>query len=333
MSSPSRSISKGVQRREIADDAAATRLLAEVDAMITVPNDRIGQVIDPDASALEAFRVVDEVLLKASKVSSSCCTRRASSTSISPTSAPSSRVPARRSSVWARARRRIVRSRPRVRRLESLARGQHQRRARRAASRIRAGRPEPAGSSAGRRRDPCRRRSARERHLRCEHRRGTRGRGPHHVDRHGVGRPPAGRAAAAADPDRPPSAAPRDGPRASRRAGPRASLRASPQAGSHRCTDSCRAIDDSGARPPTRPRRIARPAVLPAQPSPDLGHGTSARPKGFPSRRPARGRADRATSRLAAAPRPRSGPAGGSRPASAGTRSSGRTRTTGGRRG
>ena len=33
--------------------------------MITVPNDHVGQVIDPDASALEAFRVVDEVLLKA----------------------------------------------------------------------------------------------------------------------------------------------------------------------------------------------------------------------------------------------------------------------------
>jgi cell division protein FtsZ len=54
---------EGTPRRDIAEDAAQ-RLLAEVDAMITVPNDRVGQVIDPDASALEAFRVVDEVLLK-----------------------------------------------------------------------------------------------------------------------------------------------------------------------------------------------------------------------------------------------------------------------------
>jgi len=55
---------EGTPRRDVADDAAEA-LLAEVDAMITVPNDQVGQVIDPDASALEAFRVVDEVLLKA----------------------------------------------------------------------------------------------------------------------------------------------------------------------------------------------------------------------------------------------------------------------------
>jgi cell division protein FtsZ len=55
---------EGTQRSEIAQDAAA-RLLAEVDAMITVPNDHVAEVIDQDASALEAFRVVDEVLLKA----------------------------------------------------------------------------------------------------------------------------------------------------------------------------------------------------------------------------------------------------------------------------
>ncbi len=55
---------EGTPRRDVAEDAAEV-LLAEVDAMITVPNDHVGQVIDPDASALEAFRVVDEVLLKA----------------------------------------------------------------------------------------------------------------------------------------------------------------------------------------------------------------------------------------------------------------------------
>jgi cell division protein FtsZ len=57
---------EGVQRREIADEAAA-RLLAEVDALITVPNERIDGVIRQDASALEAFRVVDEVLLQAAE--------------------------------------------------------------------------------------------------------------------------------------------------------------------------------------------------------------------------------------------------------------------------
>jgi cell division protein FtsZ len=55
---------EGSRRREIAD-ASATALLAEVDAMITVPNDRVGAVIDEDASALEAFQVVDDVLRQA----------------------------------------------------------------------------------------------------------------------------------------------------------------------------------------------------------------------------------------------------------------------------
>ena len=55
---------EGIQRQEVADAAAAT-LLSEVDALITVPNDRVGEVIDDDASALEAFRVVDDVLLQA----------------------------------------------------------------------------------------------------------------------------------------------------------------------------------------------------------------------------------------------------------------------------
>ena len=55
---------EGVQRREIADDAAAS-LLSEVDALITVENDRVGDVVGEDTTALEAFRVVDDVLLQA----------------------------------------------------------------------------------------------------------------------------------------------------------------------------------------------------------------------------------------------------------------------------
>jgi len=55
---------EGTQRQEIADAAAAT-LLSEVDALITVPNDRVGDVVQEDASALEAFRIVDDVLLQA----------------------------------------------------------------------------------------------------------------------------------------------------------------------------------------------------------------------------------------------------------------------------
>jgi cell division protein FtsZ len=55
---------EGTQRQEIAEAAAAT-LLSEVDALITVPNDRVADVVQEDASALEAFRIVDDVLLQA----------------------------------------------------------------------------------------------------------------------------------------------------------------------------------------------------------------------------------------------------------------------------
>lgn len=55
---------EGSQRRRIAD-AAAAELVQHVDALIVVPNDRVGDVIAEDASMTEAFRVVDDVLLQA----------------------------------------------------------------------------------------------------------------------------------------------------------------------------------------------------------------------------------------------------------------------------
>jgi cell division protein FtsZ len=57
---------EGTQRMEIAEEAAA-KLLAEVDALITVPNEHVSDVIREEAPALEAFRVVDEVLLQAAE--------------------------------------------------------------------------------------------------------------------------------------------------------------------------------------------------------------------------------------------------------------------------
>ncbi len=55
---------EGAQRRRIAETAAA-ELAANVDAVIVVPNDRIADVLAEDASMIEAFRVVDDVLLQA----------------------------------------------------------------------------------------------------------------------------------------------------------------------------------------------------------------------------------------------------------------------------
>jgi cell division protein FtsZ len=55
---------EGSPRKKIAD-AAAAELAANVDALIVVPNDRVGTVLADDASMLDAFRVVDGVLLQA----------------------------------------------------------------------------------------------------------------------------------------------------------------------------------------------------------------------------------------------------------------------------
>ena len=54
---------EGAQRLRIAD-AAMTELAKSVDAIITIPNDRIADVVADDTSMLDAFRVVDDVLLQ-----------------------------------------------------------------------------------------------------------------------------------------------------------------------------------------------------------------------------------------------------------------------------
>jgi cell division protein FtsZ len=55
---------EGVQRQRIAD-AAAAELASNVDAIITIPNDRVGNVVAEDASILDAFELVDDVILQA----------------------------------------------------------------------------------------------------------------------------------------------------------------------------------------------------------------------------------------------------------------------------
>ena len=57
---------EGSQRMRIAD-AAETALAGQVDALIVVSNDRVGDVLAEDVSMIEAFRVVDDVLLQAVK--------------------------------------------------------------------------------------------------------------------------------------------------------------------------------------------------------------------------------------------------------------------------
>jgi len=55
---------EGSQRSRIAD-VAASELAEHVDALIVVPNDRVADVLAPDASVVDAFGVVDDVLLHA----------------------------------------------------------------------------------------------------------------------------------------------------------------------------------------------------------------------------------------------------------------------------
>jgi len=52
---------EGAQRKRIADDAYC-ELAEQVDTIITIPNDRVLQIIDKKTSLLEAFQIVDDVL-------------------------------------------------------------------------------------------------------------------------------------------------------------------------------------------------------------------------------------------------------------------------------
>ena len=52
---------EGAKRKENADEAIA-KLAHEVDALITIPNDRLLQTIDPRTPLLETFKIADDVL-------------------------------------------------------------------------------------------------------------------------------------------------------------------------------------------------------------------------------------------------------------------------------
>jgi cell division protein FtsZ len=55
---------EGAKRESVAEDAAAD-LQSNVDALIVVPNDRVSDVLAEDASLVDAFAAVDDVLLQA----------------------------------------------------------------------------------------------------------------------------------------------------------------------------------------------------------------------------------------------------------------------------
>ena len=49
-------------KRKLVAEKAAEELKAQVDALITIPNDRLKDVVQKNTSILDAFRVVDDVL-------------------------------------------------------------------------------------------------------------------------------------------------------------------------------------------------------------------------------------------------------------------------------
>src|SRR6266498_1524083 len=49
-------------RRKLVAEKAAEELKAKVDTLITIPNDRLKDVVEKNTSILDAFRVVDDVL-------------------------------------------------------------------------------------------------------------------------------------------------------------------------------------------------------------------------------------------------------------------------------
>lgn len=57
---------EGAQRQRVAD-SAMVELAKSVDAIIAIPNDRLADVVAEDASMLDAFRVVDDVLLEVAR--------------------------------------------------------------------------------------------------------------------------------------------------------------------------------------------------------------------------------------------------------------------------
>lgn len=57
---------EGRQRSRVADEGMMA-LRAEVDTLITIPNQRLFEVVDPDTPFTEAFRIADDVLLQATR--------------------------------------------------------------------------------------------------------------------------------------------------------------------------------------------------------------------------------------------------------------------------
>jgi len=77
---------EGARRQRLASDGV-TALMGRVDTLITIPNERLIEVVERRSTVTEAFRMADDGFAKACKASPTSSALRAPSTWTSPTSA------------------------------------------------------------------------------------------------------------------------------------------------------------------------------------------------------------------------------------------------------
>ncbi len=189
------------QRRKLIAEKSAEELKAKVDTLITIPNDRLRDVVQKNTSILDAFRVVDDVLRQGVQGISDIITvpglinldfadvrtvMKDAGSALMGIGRAVGREPGHRGGS------------PGHR--QPAPRGQHQRRPGHPLQHHRLVEPDPLRGHRGRRGDPGRRRSRGQHHLRNELQRATRRRGPDHRHRHRLRRlaqadadPPRGR--------------------------------------------------------------------------------------------------------------------------------------------
>ena len=178
-------------RRKLVAEKAAEELKAKVDTLITIPNDRLRDVVQKNTSIVDAFRVVDDVLRQGVAGISDIITvpglinldfadvrtiMKDAGSALMGIGRATGREPR-------------PRGRPPGRR-EPAARGQHLGRAGHPVQHHGRGEPDPLGGDGGRRGDPRRRRSRGEHHLRDELQRAPGRGGDDHRHRHRLRRPP-----------------------------------------------------------------------------------------------------------------------------------------------
>ncbi len=177
-------------RRKLVAEKASEELKAKVDTLITIPNDRLRDVVQKNTSIVDAFRVVDDVLRQGVAGISDIITVPglinldfADVRAIMKDAGSALMGIGRATGENRAARGRAPGGR------QPAARDQHLRRAGDPVQHHRLLEPHPVGGDRGRRGDPRRGRSRGEHHLRDELQRAARRRGDDHRHRHRLRRP------------------------------------------------------------------------------------------------------------------------------------------------